>query len=123
LEQNGKRGGFRDSYIQIRPKHQKVTIQTKQELHNQAEQLAILKALEYIDSTQTTDKTATIYTDSPTTLDMLQNSKIHANIIEDIRRRWYEMKKAGWQIYIRWVKAHAGTEGNELADKLAKKVT
>ena len=30
------------------------------------------------------------------------------------------MKKAGWQIEIRWVKAHAGTMGNELADKLAK---
>jgi hypothetical protein len=54
---------------------------------------------------------------------MLQNSKIHANIIEDIRRQWYEMKKAGWQINIRWVKAHAGTEGNELTDTPAKKAT
>ena len=54
---------------------------------------------------------------------MLQNSKIHTNIIEDIRRQWYEMKNAGWQIALRWVKAHAGTRGNEMADTLAKKAT
>jgi hypothetical protein len=33
------------------------------------------------------------------------------------------MKKAGWQIALRWVKAHAGTRGNEMADTLAKKAT
>ena len=54
---------------------------------------------------------------------MLQNSKIHTNIIEDIRRQWYEMKKAGWQFALRWVKAHTGTRSNELADTLAKKAT
>jgi ribonuclease HI len=91
--------------------------------NNQAEQLAILKALESIDNTQMVDKKATIYTDSQTTLAMLQNSKIHANTIEDIRRQWYEMKKVGWQIALRWVKAHAGTRGNELAATLAKKAT
>jgi hypothetical protein len=53
--------------------------------NNQAEQLAILKALEYIDNTQMADKKVTIYTDSQTTLAMLQNTKIHTNIIEDIR--------------------------------------
>jgi hypothetical protein len=33
------------------------------------------------------------------------------------------MKKAGWQIALRWVKAHTGTRGNELADTLAKRAT
>ena len=66
-------------------------------------------------------KKVTIYTDSQTKLDMLQNGKIHTNIIEDIRRQWYMMKKAGWQIALHWVKAHAGTRGNELTDILAKK--
>jgi hypothetical protein len=84
-------------------------------------QLGILKALEFIDNTQMTDKKATIYTDSRTTIDMLQNGKIHTNIIEDIRRQWYKMKKAGWQIALHWVKAHVGIRGNELADTLAKK--
>jgi ribonuclease HI len=31
------------------------------------------------------------------------------------------MKETGWQITIHWVKAHAGTRGNELADRLAKR--
>ena len=31
------------------------------------------------------------------------------------------MKKAGCQIALHWVKAHAGTRDNELADTLAKK--
>jgi len=65
--------------------------------NDQAEQLAVLKALESANNTQTAKKTATIYTDSQTTLDMLQNSKIHFSIIEDIRRKWCEMKKEGWQ--------------------------
>ena len=30
-------------------------------------------------------------------------------------------EKAGWQITLQWVKAHAGTRGNELADAIAKK--
>jgi hypothetical protein len=46
-----------------------------------------MKALEYIDNTQMADKKATIYTDIQTTLAMLQNIKIHTNIIEDIRRQ------------------------------------
>ena len=49
-------------------------MQTKQEMYNQAEQLAILKTLEYIDNTQIADKKATIYTDSQTTLDMLKKT-------------------------------------------------
>ena len=39
--------------------------------------------------------------------------------MEEIRRQWYTMKKAGWQITLQWVKAQA--RGNELADALAKK--
>jgi len=69
------------------------------------------------------DKKATIYTDSQTTLDMIQNSKIHTNIIEDIRRKWYEIKEVGWQIAIQRVKAHVGIKGNELADTLDKNAT
>jgi len=45
--------------------------------NNQAEQLAILKSLEYIENILTTDKSVTIYTDSQTTLDSLQKNNIH----------------------------------------------
>jgi hypothetical protein len=60
--------------------------------NNQAEKLAILKALKYIENIQTTDRTATIYTDGQITLDKLQNSNIHTYIIEEIRRKLTEME-------------------------------
>ena len=31
----------------------------------------------------------------------------------------HEMEIREWKIGFRWIKAHAGTSGNELADKLA----
>jgi hypothetical protein len=55
--------------------------------NNQAEQLAILRALEYTENIQTEDKTATIYTDSRMTPDSLKNRNINTFLIEDIRRR------------------------------------
>jgi hypothetical protein len=66
-------------------------------------------------------KIAAIYTDIQTTLDMSKISQIHTNLIEEFRRQWYEMKKAGWEITLQWVKAHASTRGNELADAITKK--
>jgi ribonuclease HI len=55
--------------------------------NNQAEQLAILRALEYTENLQSEDKTATVYTDSRMTLDSLKNSKIHTFLIEEIRKK------------------------------------
>jgi ribonuclease HI len=89
--------------------------------NNQAEQLAILTALQYIETTQRTDKKITIYTDSKITLDKLRNTKIHTYLIEETRRKIIEMSKAKWEVNLCWVKAHAGIMGNELADTLAKK--
>jgi len=89
--------------------------------NNQAEQLAILTALQYIERTQRTDKKITIYTDSKITLDKLRNTKIHTYLIEETRRKIIEMNKANWEVKLCWVKAHAGIMENELADTLAKK--
>ena len=69
---------------------------------------------------QTTDNTATIYTDSQTTLDSLRNGNIHTLIIEEIRKKLNEMMKTNWKIKLRLFKAHAGIRGNELVDTLAK---
>jgi ribonuclease HI len=90
---------------------------------NQAEALAILKALEYIKSTQPKEeeKAITVHTDSMTTLDSLLNTDKHTFLTEEIRQTVHELETREWKIWFRWVKAHAGTSGNELADKLAKK--
>ena len=61
-----------------------------------------------------------MYTDSQTTLDSLKNTKIHTSLIDKIRLKTIELEKAAWQIKFCWVKAHAGTQGNEMADTLAK---
>ena len=76
--------------------------------NNQAEQLAILTALNYTENMQTTDKIATIYTDSQITLDSLRNGNIHTFIIEEITKKLNEMIKTDWKIKLRWVKAMLG---------------
>jgi ribonuclease HI len=93
--------------------------------NNQAEAFAILKALEYIKSTQTQeeDKALTLHTDSTTTLDSLTNTDKHTFLTEEIRQAVHELETREWIIWFRWVKAHAKTSGNELADKLAKETT
>ena len=86
----------------------------------QAEQLAIPKSLEYIEDTQATEKSVTIYTDSQTTIDFLQTRHIHTYLIEKIRQKATELEQTEWKIQFCWVKAHVGIPGNELADTLAK---
>ena len=79
-----------------------------------------MRALEYKETIQAEDKTATIYTDSRMTLDSLKNNNIHTFLIEEIRRKLTKMRKTNWKIQFGWVKAHVGIQGNELADTLAK---
>ena len=89
--------------------------------NNQAEQVAILKALDIIQETETTtDKETVIYTDSKITLDSLKKQTMHGFIIEKIRSRIRQLNEQNWTIHFKWVKAHIGIEGNETADKLAK---
>jgi ribonuclease HI len=91
--------------------------------NNQAEPLAISKALEAIDTLNTEEsspRTATIFTDSRLTIDSLRNPDNHAYLIEEIRRRVAKLQSPNWKIGFSWVKAHVGIYGNELADKLAK---
>ena len=65
-------------------------------------------------------KTILIHTDSRITLDSLKNMKNRNYLIEAIRKKTIALEKENWHIEYTWIKAHAGHERNELADKLAK---
>jgi len=91
--------------------------------NNQAEQLAIIKALETIESINTTGnspRTATVFTGSRITLDSLRNANNHAYLIEQIRKRVSRLEGTKWKMEFSWVKVRAGIYGNEIADRLAK---
>jgi ribonuclease HI len=94
--------------------------------NNQAEQLAIVKALEVIESQRENHnehRTAVIYTDSKITLDSISSAKNHNHLVEEIRKRSGTLSKKNGKIEFKWVKAHAGIYGNEIAYRLAKEAT
>jgi ribonuclease HI len=89
--------------------------------NNQAEQLAILKALEYFQTLKEEEhRTALIYTDSRITLHLPMNHKRHNHLTDLIKRTVLQLESHDWKIDFTWIKAHAGHEGNETADHLAK---
>ena len=75
--------------------------------NNQAEQMAILKALEYIQNMESDEKIVLVHTDSKITLQLLQNKKKHAKLIEQIRTKVQEMEQREWRVEFGWIKAHA----------------
>jgi len=88
-----------------------------------AEQIAILKVikiLEEFQDGQDNDKRVAIYTDSKITLDLLQNNFKRNRLIEYIRDKIIALAHLKWIMHFGWVRGHAGIEGNELVDKLAK---
>jgi ribonuclease HI len=92
---------------------------------NQAEAIAITKGLDYVQTKQENlvEKEATVYTESRTTLDSLCITDKHTFLTEEIRQKVHEMGIREWKIRFRWTKAHAGTRGNELANKLGKEAS
>ena len=91
--------------------------------NNQAEQLAIakaLEALETIDIEENSPRTAAIITDSRISLDLIKNVNNHSYLIEEIRERLSKLERSNWTVAFAWVKTHAGILENELADQLAK---
>ena len=69
--------------------------------NNQAEQLAILKALEAIESMNRhiiNPRTAIIFTDSRVSLDSLHNPNNHAFLVEETRQKVASLEKSEWKI-------------------------
>ena len=89
--------------------------------NNQAEQIAILKSLELLPTLDGHNpRTVAIYTENKFTLAELKNNSIHSVVTEGIRNRVLHLTLLDWTTFFRWVKAHAGIKGNEMADTLAK---
>ena len=66
------------------------------------------------------DKYVALYTDSKITLDLLQNQFKRNRLIEVIRNKIIELEQLRCITHFGWIKGHAGIEGNEMVDKLAK---
>jgi len=88
--------------------------------NNQAEQMTILEALEYIQNMESDENILPVHTDSKITLQLLQNKKKHTKLIGQIRTKVQEIEQREWRVELRWIKAHAGHRGNEMADQQAK---
>ncbi|XP_073984765.1 uncharacterized protein [Rhodnius prolixus] len=87
--------------------------------NNQAEQLAIVKALDWVEGHFFFGEKVRIATDSRITLDSLRNRKNHNPLIEMIRTRLCRLRNK-CTISFSWVRAHVGIMGNETADLMAK---
>jgi len=104
--------------------HQSTFKQHERCSNNQAEQVAILRALQQIQSLQLTEdaeKIAVVNTDSKVTLDALQNRNKHYILTESIRKEIKRLEDLQWTVFSNWVKANVRIQGNEMADRLAKK--
>ena len=76
--------------------------------NNQAEQVAILKALESIQTfiTRNPTKEIAIYTDSKVALNSIKNNSIHSHLNEKIRDKLRECSALSYKIHFGWVTAH-----------------
>ena len=91
-----------------------------------AELTAILIVLEAV-LLQVKDKlhldTLQIFCDSQSAVGILTlnwSSKMYHSLISDIKERWKALSIAGVFIDLMWTPGHAGIDGNDIADKLAK---
>jgi len=82
--------------------------------------MAIIIALEYIQNLESYEKMVLVHTDSKVTDQLLQNKKKHTKLIQQIRTKIQEMEQRKWRVEFRWIKAHAGHRGNEMADQQEK---
>ena len=86
----------------------------------QAEITAITKSAEILLNSGWKNKTITFYSDSQASLAALNKLTVNSDTVEKCLNALNALGKDN-QIHLRWVKAHVGIHGNEIADFLAKK--
>jgi ribonuclease HI len=68
-----------------------------------------------MDIEKNSPRTAAIITDSRISLDSIKIVNNHSYLMEEITKRLSRLGRCNWAVAYTWVKAHAGTLGNELA--------
>ena len=85
--------------------------------NNTGEVTAIIEALEYA---HTHDHTAvTVYSDSEWAINVIKGrwrAKANRNLVHHAQKL---VTQTGLKVHLHWVKSHQGTEGSEMADRLA----
>jgi ribonuclease HI len=85
----------------------------------QAEIAAIKQAADYLYATKDV-KFVKILVDSQAALLALENKQVRAKSVLEAMQSLEQLSQSGVTVRLAWVKAHIGTEGNELADSAAK---
>ena len=86
-----------------------------------AELLAIKNAFTYILNKNTPNNTV-IFTDSQSSINALKNMSSKSTLIKEIQEIYHQTKNKNIQIVLCWIPSHIGILGNEIADKIAKRV-
>ena len=86
----------------------------------QAEVTAIQKSAEMLVKKQMANQTITFFSDSQASLAALDHLTVKSDTVNRCINTLNELGKKN-KIHLRWVKAHVGIHGNEVADFLAKK--
>ncbi|XP_035226931.1 uncharacterized protein LOC118199236 [Stegodyphus dumicola] len=85
----------------------------------QAEMYAIFEALNWIKGTLKIRYNINIYSDALSVLQTLSGPESKNSLVFEIKKTYAQLKDIH-NIKLHWIKAHAGYEGNERADELAK---
>jgi hypothetical protein len=85
----------------------------------QAELTAISRVSRRLNELDTSGYDVTIFSDSKSSLEALTAYSIRNNTVKDCRSQLLELARNN-QVTVKWIPGHAGLEGNEAADRMAR---